>query len=326
MEPGPIQLLILAGLLSLGLAVERSYSLIEQNKTWQEAQDYCRIHYNDLATINSAEDTIQLQKEADAHRFSSAAWVGLYTDMDTWRWSYNNMSLGNFRNWKSNQPDNTMGREGCVTMAYDGLWADMVCIGGKPYICFKDTQPERYIFFTNSTSWYMAQSFCRQYYTDLAYAPDDVSNLAIKSIIPGGNIGWIGLSRDSWKWSDQTTPSTIPWMSGQPNNLLKNENCVFIENGKMADNRCTDLFPFFCQSRIKRNRLITRVEVTSNQNLNDPAVNELILDTIEKKLRERGLQENSTVAWRKKPDGTVFNRERTSNDYNNNSNDYNVKC
>lgn len=97
-----------------------------------------------------------------------------------------------------------------------------------------------------SKTWYEAQSYCRQYHTDLATARDATDNSIIqgKITVPA----WFGLFRDTWKWSDHTNVSTITWMSGQPDNALENENCASINNGQVADSQCADVMPFFCYS------------------------------------------------------------------------------
>ncbi|KAF5892353.1 putative C-type lectin domain family 20 member A isoform X1, partial [Clarias magur] len=51
---------------------------------------------------------------------------------------------------------------------------------------------------------------------------------------------------DGWKWTDQTTFSTISWMPGKPDNVLGDENCGYINNLQAADAQCSDIMPFFC--------------------------------------------------------------------------------
>lgn len=58
----------------------------------------------------------------------------------------------------------------------------------------------------------------------------------------------IGLFRDSWKWTDRTNFSTISWTSGDPNNVLGDENCGYVNNSRACDAECSDILPFFCYS------------------------------------------------------------------------------
>lgn len=108
------------------------------------------------------------------------------------------------------------------------------------------TGNSRYRYFSNSLSWYDAQIYCRQKYTDLASARDAAENSLLMGLIPGGT--WFGLIRDTWKWVDKANFSTISWTSGKPDNALGNENCGYLENGQAVDAQCSDEKPFFCYS------------------------------------------------------------------------------
>lgn len=97
-------------------------------------------------------------------------------------------------------------------------------------------------------TWYTAQIYCRTQYTDLASARTETENSIIAGLTSGNT--WIGLFRDSWKWIDQTNlpSSIISWMSGKPDNALGNEACAYLNNGQVADSKCSDIRPFFCYS------------------------------------------------------------------------------
>ncbi|KAF5890580.1 putative C-type lectin domain family 20 member A isoform X1, partial [Clarias magur] len=57
---------------------------------------------------------------------------------------------------------------------------------------------------------------------------------------------WLGLHRAPWKWSDKTNMSTMPWMTGNPDNARGNERCGYFYNGQTADALCSDIMPFIC--------------------------------------------------------------------------------
>ncbi|XP_029913818.1 C-type lectin domain family 10 member A-like [Myripristis murdjan] len=100
--------ILLSGLGSLPSCFPRQYHLIETSMTWSEAQSYCRQHYTDLATVSSEEDVAKLNDAVGSHR----SWIGLYDDINSWRWSLQNKSYygegeAEFRMWASGQPDNS---------------------------------------------------------------------------------------------------------------------------------------------------------------------------------------------------------------------------
>lgn len=106
-------------------------------------------------------------------------------------------------------------------------------------------------FIGNQTklTWSDARAYCRTYHTDLAssFNSSETSMLAQLTAIQGDS--WIGLFRDTWKWSDGTNVSYLPWASGKPNNaegILG--SCASVYNGLLSDEHSTNLHYFFCHS------------------------------------------------------------------------------
>lgn len=95
-------------------------------------------------------------------------------------------------------------------------------------------------------TWLEAQSYCRKHHTDLASVRNTTENSVIKEVISAA--AWIGLFRNSWKWSDQSDVSIITWMPGKPDNRLESETCGYVYNSQAADAQCSDIMPFFCYS------------------------------------------------------------------------------
>ena len=60
------------------------------------------------------------------------AWIGLYDDLDSWRWSLSDTRIykdgeTEFRRWSPEEPNNENGGEHCVEMYDNGLWNDVGC-------------------------------------------------------------------------------------------------------------------------------------------------------------------------------------------------------
>uniref|UniRef100_A0A9J8D271 C-type lectin domain-containing protein n=2 Tax=Cyprinus carpio TaxID=7962 RepID=A0A9J8D271_CYPCA len=86
-------------------------------------------------------------------------------------------------------------------------------------------------------SWKHAQSFCRKNFTDLYTVRTESENQQLTVMIQGYTCAWIGLFRDSWTWSDQTsTSSSLRWAEKQPDNLSVNEICAAVDEDAIAKN------------------------------------------------------------------------------------------
>uniref|UniRef100_A0A673KTH0 C-type lectin domain-containing protein n=1 Tax=Sinocyclocheilus rhinocerous TaxID=307959 RepID=A0A673KTH0_9TELE len=104
-------------------------------KTWENAQSYCRTHHIDLATVQTDEDWTSLKEAADEQQFYGFAWIGLFNDIKTWRWSYNEESLV-FESWGLVQPDNYGYGEECAAIYFDGTWHDFYCTDLRYFMCY----------------------------------------------------------------------------------------------------------------------------------------------------------------------------------------------
>uniref|UniRef100_A0A667XP08 C-type lectin domain-containing protein n=1 Tax=Myripristis murdjan TaxID=586833 RepID=A0A667XP08_9TELE len=102
----------------------------------------------------------------------------------------------------------------------------------------------RWILVEEHKTWSDAQSYCRQNYTDLASIRNLTENEEIRGLI--SNSSWIGLFRDTWKWSDGSNVSFTKWHDNQPS--WGYEHCVFSHLGKWHDVPCSISFYFACYS------------------------------------------------------------------------------
>ncbi|XP_047672323.1 lithostathine-1-beta-like [Tachysurus fulvidraco] len=134
------QLLSLTDVFLFVLSVPYQYILVQQGKTWSDARTYCQANYIDLAIADVSDDMVKLQNQAQKQQFTSSAWIGLYNDVNSWRWSLGNVSLGNVTDWCIGEPTNAM--EGCGGINTKG-WFDYFCTASLPFVCFDGE--EKYI-------------------------------------------------------------------------------------------------------------------------------------------------------------------------------------
>uniref|UniRef100_A0A667XEB9 C-type lectin domain-containing protein n=1 Tax=Myripristis murdjan TaxID=586833 RepID=A0A667XEB9_9TELE len=111
------------------------YHLVEERMNWTEAQSYCRQHYTDLATVSSEEDVTKLNDTVGSH----PSWIGLYNDINSWRWSLQNKSYygegeADLKMWSSGQPHYS--EKHCVA-SHLGKWRSLAII----FCCLVDEKP-----------------------------------------------------------------------------------------------------------------------------------------------------------------------------------------
>ncbi|XP_056604160.1 C-type mannose receptor 2-like [Triplophysa dalaica] len=233
--------LLVIALCSLSEGIQRRYHYINMEKTWTEAQRYCRENYTDLATVNNINDMNELKKTVNNNQ---KVWIGLKrTGVYKWKWS-----LGDpvkYLNWET-EPSNVTNN---CTIMRNGKWLQQDCNVKSQFICYNDNS-KSYIIITSDKTWSEAQSFCRQYHTDLTSVRNQTDNQLIHNIINDPHTSvWIGLFRDSWEWSDNTDSAFRYWRAHEPNNAGGSEDCadsIMTDNGEWFDTSCNLLMNFVC--------------------------------------------------------------------------------
>lgn len=114
-----------------------------------------------------------------------------------------------------------------------------------------------FVLTSDNMTWSESQSYCRAHHTDLATVRNMAENQKMAELLSesGGDKVWIGLFRESWKWSDGSTSSFRYWRQegGEPNNISGKEACVVAEfslSGKWADIDCDMKIPFICTGKL----------------------------------------------------------------------------
>ncbi|XP_053332762.1 macrophage mannose receptor 1-like [Clarias gariepinus] len=231
--------------------IPHRYHFVNENKTWSEAQTYCRQKYTDLASINNMEEMIKLNNTLKMET-ANQAWIGLQIrDTGRWQWSLADQTFyrdgDTYRNWGSGQPDNQGGEEYCVEMSKDGSWHDDKCDKLQNFVCYEATN-SRYTLINQMKTWLDAQTYCRKNYIDLVSVRNQTENENIKNVRENSpnDYVWIGLFKDSWKWSDQSNSSFRYWSSNKPSKDLKCTAVNVSDQLYWSDVDCTENLPFIC--------------------------------------------------------------------------------
>ncbi|KAL7853031.1 hypothetical protein SRHO_G00188160 [Serrasalmus rhombeus] len=235
----------------LSAYVPHRYHLVNESKTWTEAQSYCRQTYTDLATINNMNGMKRLNDTLKDE--SLRVWIGL--EKVTWQWSLQDGTVyregQSYSNWNTGEPNSKAEEEEmCVQMYISGRWNDDFCSHLFNFVCFEERRSS-YVFINDLKSWHDAQSYCRKNHTDLASVRNQAENDKIKEAAKG-QIVWIGLFRVFWKWSDQSNSSFQYWKQNQPDISSGKETCGYIvmtDGGYWSNENCQTKFPFICYER-----------------------------------------------------------------------------
>ncbi|XP_023821797.1 macrophage mannose receptor 1-like [Oryzias latipes] len=305
----------------------RQYHFVNQPLNWTEAQTYCRQKYTDLAPIENSKEMDKLINTISSAGYSYHIWIGLYNEMNC-RWSdgFIGSFTGNNYNynyWTSQDTSNARSDQLCMGVYWNQqnyqyhYWFDSSCGSLYPFVCNNGSQqnPE-YVFVNEIMNWSSAQRYCRQNFTDLVTVRNDTDWQKIYSVVPINQNLWIGLYRNSnISWSDGSNFSFYPktlYFYIQP--CVISATCGF-QYGQDRNfwhfHPCEARFPFICYGSkvpIQKRVVKLRLKTENSEDLNDAAVKVKLLEELQKKLEENGVN-GVKVKWKQQTDGKVFNKE-----------------
>ncbi|XP_046906677.1 C-type mannose receptor 2-like isoform X2 [Hypomesus transpacificus] len=293
--------------------------------SWPAAQSYCREHFVDLATVDSMEDMQNMLNQTGL--VTGYVWTGLTRNrsVSSWKWSLSGSQFyrkgeTEYRNWA--QPEPITGQPCAALVSNEtGVWRDYACTNTYSFVCShsgNDPGKLKYILVLEPRTWRDAQMYCRQNYTDLASIRNQAENIEIQQLVLGQNssaIVWIGLFKDDWKWSDQSTSSFRYWGIDQP--LDSNTyDCADTHPHDswqwFSHDSCSSSKYVICHNGSTKTpakvKLVGRLELVPNLpfDLKDPAM----LDSILQQIKAAGrIPEHSTLRWKKQKDGKVFHKK-----------------
>ncbi|XP_048039094.1 macrophage mannose receptor 1 [Megalobrama amblycephala] len=286
---------------------------VNQPKTFDEAQQYCRDNYIDLVTLSDRAELEELFA-LENFTYTEYAWIGLKkTSHYQWRWALADQEFykegeTEYRNWGPGEPTN-YGGEYCSVMDDNGKFRDTQCEPSRTFVCYngQNYNEHKYNYINEPKPWREAQRYCRQFHTDLVSVRNQDENLQVQQLIPAGQVTYIGLFQDAFAWYDNSTSSFRNWDSAQPDG---SGECVaqHLQDHRLWDDQsCGSPRPFFCYA-IPVFKQVLKLEVESDQNVNDPDVKATILEEIQQRLISHGMPEQANLQWRQQANGNVFQR------------------
>ncbi|XP_059210664.1 macrophage mannose receptor 1-like [Centropristis striata] len=221
------------------------FHFIDETKTWTEAQSYCREHYTDLATLTNKTDMKRLCNYTK--NVQSGVWIGLYKQTGTkrkWHWSLPGVEYTETKtNWAPGEPN-----KNCVFLPQleNDKWEKDKCSHRHKFICYdgKKKSTKKFHFINKEKTWPQAQSYCRKHHTDLVSGRKQLEDDEFKEERPQDDKDlWIGLFRDSWRWSDG---SSFSFRYRDLDLYEGDKKCAMIANGKWSSDKCDGEKPFVC--------------------------------------------------------------------------------
>ncbi|XP_034001453.1 macrophage mannose receptor 1-like [Trematomus bernacchii] len=253
--------LILMGQCSFFTCDLYEYHFIQEGKTWEEAQSYCREHFTDLATVSDMRDVERLTNSSQ----TTGAWIGLRSinesDIKEWHWSLPGEKYNPTEcdpecgpEWAPNQPSNHVKNpENCVVIRALKKWHDVHCPETHKFICYNETGQQKYFVIDEpELNWLQAQSYCRENHTDLVSGITHINSTEFKELVDeftdhhGFSNLWIGLFRDTWSWSDGKNVSFRHWDPDSSKDEASKTCAMTTPNGKWSSDICTYPKPFYC--------------------------------------------------------------------------------
>uniref|UniRef100_A0A3B3WKQ3 C-type lectin domain-containing protein n=1 Tax=Poecilia mexicana TaxID=48701 RepID=A0A3B3WKQ3_9TELE len=197
---------------------------INENKTWTEAQQYCREKHTDLVTVTNMKDMERLINISAGE--IKEAWIGLYDQTHgnrTWYWSLPGVEFNESETkWNTGEP-----RDGNdCGYNYQGKLGSTECSHHLYFLCYNG----KVLLFEilQMKTWLEAQSYCRENHTDLISGLKQLQDEEYMTVnkkaqyekIYDKKPVYIGLFRDTWRWSDGSSFSFRYWNKDFINKLI----------------------------------------------------------------------------------------------------------
>uniref|UniRef100_A0A8C7RAM9 Mannose receptor, C type 1b n=1 Tax=Oncorhynchus mykiss TaxID=8022 RepID=A0A8C7RAM9_ONCMY len=240
----------------------------EDEKTWFEARDFCRVIGGDLLSIHSS---------TDLHH-GGTSWIGLSAQDPNTGYAWTDGSPLSFQHWMEGEPDNYNGVESCAEMrnSYwdkEGSWNDVNCEDYNNWLCeipkgnvlygynnwlceipkeYNVTEDgwleyggSQYYFNTEVLAMENARHYCQQRHGDLVVINGLTENTFLWKKVNTYMIVSCVLSR----WMDGSPVVFQRWDNNQPDFKNNDENCVVMSSsmGFWHDYNCGTEMRSICE-------------------------------------------------------------------------------
>uniref|UniRef100_A0A3B5QT05 C-type lectin domain-containing protein n=1 Tax=Xiphophorus maculatus TaxID=8083 RepID=A0A3B5QT05_XIPMA len=192
------------------------FHYINKEKTWTEAQQYCRENHTDLATVTNMKDMKRLINISSGYQ--RGAWIGLNSKAEftrTWHWSLPELEFSESEtNWVKREPNDkrNQGSENCGILNKNMSWEDTSLFFAVDNV----------ILVKEKMNWEDALYYCRDHHHDLVTITnmDDQRWIQEKVKKASTDHVWMGLrytcTLDFWFWVSDEVVIYQNWADGEP--------------------------------------------------------------------------------------------------------------
>ncbi|XP_038146441.1 snaclec purpureotin subunit beta-like [Cyprinodon tularosa] len=157
-------------------------------------------------------------------------------------------------------------------------------------------------------NWTDAQKYCRANYIDLASVRSESENEVISQLVTD-YYAWIGLYKESWRWSDGQRLKMTSFSKWNPSQSVTVENsCVTTTSSVWNIRPCSSTYPFICRGALHK-KVVKIILSKSSSSLDLEKAQDAILQQLHNKLQGYGLGEVK-LRWIKQSDGKTFHLKK----------------
>ncbi|XP_030296228.1 macrophage mannose receptor 1 [Sparus aurata] len=225
-----------------------NYTLVEINKTWCQAREYCRYKHYDLVSISNDVQNDQVIEKGNNRSF----WIGLMHD----EWEWEDKGCSSFRKWIG--PKQCC----CAIQSNYGLDPKMRRHDCLHFVClFCSRGHVRIKVIPIESTWEQAFDYCKAKHTRLLWIESVEDQKAVVQWLNytqgGDRRFWIGLRQSRvfgfWIWANERMVGYSNWKNNTQPELPLSNHCGVItpsDNYTWSDENC--LFPlhFLCEEEI----------------------------------------------------------------------------
>ncbi|KAL1271748.1 hypothetical protein QQF64_030764 [Cirrhinus molitorella] len=236
--------------------------LMTQERTWEEALEYCRQNNNDLAILNSNEAMTEA-KDTSAAALTDDVWIGLRFIAGRWVWV--NGEEFQYNGWSSSGELQCPAMNQRCAVLNRMVWKPMDFFSGldfreipKAHFCGNGAEVFELILVQKENTWIEALEYCRQNHVDLAGLTSDLMmrEAKNKSAPAHADDVWIGLRfiAGHWFWVDRSNVEYNGWwLEGEPQCPPVDQRCGVFDKNKTVwkPDNCERRLNFLCLKKYK---------------------------------------------------------------------------